>query len=170
MRVLIVDDDQAHGESLSDLLNSKGHEAHFARDLPEARWLVDLLRFRLALLDHDMVPMTGPQIARELIALDPRLQAVVMSAREENERHAREMGALPFLAKPIRVPELFHLIERVEIRILGNPVARRLEFPVLPLSSLAPPADDPSADDPSADDPPADDPPADDPHPSGGPT
>ncbi|MCZ6794845.1 MAG: response regulator [Planctomycetota bacterium] len=129
MRILIIDDDRAHGESLSDLLNSRGHEAYFAPSLSEATWLFDLFRFDLAILDHDMPDLTGPQVARKLRTGDPAIRTILMSARESNRESCRALGSVPFLDKPIDVDRLLKLIGD-----LASPEASslilRLSFPL----------------------------------------
>ena len=75
MRLLIIDDDKPHGESLADLLNSSGHEAYFASSLDDAQWLLELFRFNIALVDYDMPVLDGPEVARRLQEHDPELRA-----------------------------------------------------------------------------------------------
>ncbi|HLU49756.1 MAG TPA: response regulator [Planctomycetota bacterium] len=130
MRVLIIDDDRPHGESLSDLLNARGHEAYFAPSLPEADWLLELFRFHLALLDWDMPERSGPQVARALVERDPALRPVLMSAREPRpgDLLAEKAPPMPFLPKPIRVDTLLALIASLSSDSLS--LTLRLEFPL----------------------------------------
>ena len=127
LRVLILDDDRAHGESLTDLLNSRGHEAYFAASFDDACWLLELFRFGLAILDHDMPDVTGLQAAREIIARDPEVRTAVMSAREIGREVSDAPGSVSFLAKPISVETLLALIGRLES---GKSIALRLSFPL----------------------------------------
>ncbi len=131
LRLLIIDDDKAHGESLSDLLNTRGHEAYFAPSLAEALWLLDLFAFDLALLDYDMPENSGPQIARKLIAFDSRLRCVVMSARENDDTRQSELGNLPFMSKPISTDELFELLMDAMAEAAGTSLVVRASFPLV---------------------------------------
>ena len=136
MRVLIIDDDRAHGEALADLLASRGHEAYFAPDLDEADWLLGLFRFQLALIDCDMPGRSGHDVATKLAERDPETRLVLMSAREAH-REACQRRAFPFLAKPIGVDALTALIGQWSA---GTSLVRRLSFPIAPkTSSNAPP-------------------------------
>lgn len=130
MRVLIIDDDRAHGETLSDLLNSKGYEAYFAPSLPEADWLLELFRFHLALLDWDMPERSGPQVARELLERDPALRPILMSAREPSSSLlvAEKAPPMPFIPKPIRVDSLLSLIASFTGQ--STSLTLRVEFPL----------------------------------------
>ena len=127
MRILIIDDDRAHGESLSDLLNTKGHEAYFAPSLDEAAWLLELFRFELALLDHDMPGQTGPEVARVLTTRLPKLQTILMSARDPASRGPSDSRSYPFLGKPIQVPSLLELMANLAA---GTSIIRRAPYPV----------------------------------------
>jgi DNA-binding NtrC family response regulator len=129
LRVLIIDDDRFHGEALSDLLNTRGHEAHFAPSLPEADWLLSLFRFQLALLDYDMPEHSGPEVARELHVRDPQVRPVLMSARRidlSSVPQVRDLS-MPFLPKPIPIDALLQLIGRFAA---GTALTLRLSFPV----------------------------------------
>lgn len=132
MRLLIIDDDRAHGESLADLLNTRGHEAYFAPCLAEAQWLLDLFSFNLALIDYDMPERSGPHVARDLLALDPNLRCVVMSARENDPSRLDQLGGLPFVSKPISIDGLCRLIFEVMEEAAGSALVVRLEFPLVP--------------------------------------
>ena len=127
MRVLIIDDDRVHGESLSELLETRGHEAYFAPTLDEARWLLDLFRFRLAILDHDMPDATGLEVAAALHSIDPGIQPVLMSANDENRRRAAAAGLTPFLSKPIAIEGLLDLMGEIEA---GTSIMLRVAYPV----------------------------------------
>lgn len=128
MRVLVIDDDVAHGETVTDLLNTKGHEAFSARSLPDARWLIDLFDFQLAIVDYDMPLVKGSEVARELQARLPNLKAVVMSAREPHEGVREDLGPLPYLRKPIRIEELLETIRQLHPPPSGSALVRRVSF------------------------------------------
>ena len=130
MRVLIIDDNRAHGESLSELLNSHGFEAYFAPDLAEADWLCGLFRFQLAILDHDMPGLNGPEVAEKLTSRNPQLRSVVMSASESNRRFCEEKGHFPFLPKPFSLEQLLALVSHLGLVEGGASLVRRLAFPL----------------------------------------
>jgi len=132
LRLLIIDDDKPHGESLADLLNSSGHEAYFASSLDDAQWLLELFRFNIALVDYDMPVLDGPEVARRLQEHDPELRAVVMSARENDATRRSELGALPFVPKPISADGLLALIVEVASQQAGTALVVRVEFPLVP--------------------------------------
>lgn len=127
MRILIVDDDRAHGEALSDLLGSRGHESYHASGLAEAAWFLELFRFDLALVDHDMPDVSGVEACRSLALRAPDLPTVAMSARETHRERCSREAALLFLPKPIAIERLLALLADLES---GTSLTVRLEFPV----------------------------------------
>ena len=128
MRLLIIDDDVAHGESLTDLLQTRGHEAYFARSFPEACWLLDLFRFQLAVVDYDMPGLNGLELFRRLRTQDATLKAIIMSAREPDGRLLEELESTPFLPKPFRVKQLLEAISRTLPTPLSSPPMLRVSF------------------------------------------
>jgi CheY-like chemotaxis protein len=132
LRILIVDDDRAHGESLADLLNSRGHETYFAASGEEAEWLLGLFPFDVAIVDYDMPGLTGLQVVDRLRGMDPRLRAALMSARELTPQRREEAGSIPFIAKPIRPESVLEFIGGPQPSSTSTAVTIRVSFPLLP--------------------------------------
>jgi len=128
MRILVIDDDRPHGESLLDLLQSKGHEALYAETDADARWLADLLRFDLAILDHDMPETSGLHLAAVLAEKLPGLLCVIVSARPASEI---PLGGLRFLPKPLAIPALLEILLEFERKKEGAPLVVRSDFPMV---------------------------------------
>ena len=114
LRVLIIDDDRAHGESLSDLLNSRGHEAYFAESLSDADWLLELFPFQLAILDYDMPGLDGVDTLSRLRALPggraARVIVVSASVGPEAIHRFAVLGVQDFLRKPVDIEGLVGVI------------------------------------------------------------
>jgi DNA-binding response OmpR family regulator len=127
LRILVLDDYRSHGESLTDYLQSKGHEAIFAESYRDVGWLLDLFRFDLAILDHDMPEASGPAVAAQLAERTPAVRSVIVSAREPADLHA----GLVFLRKPVAVEELLRVITAIERERTGSPLVVRSSFQVI---------------------------------------
>ena len=130
MRILVVDDYRTHGESLAELLQSRGHEAMYAERFADAEWLLGLFRFDIAFLDFDMPGMTGPTIARKIADLYPGVHSVILSARVPEGARRTELGDLPFLEKPVTTAVLFALVERLERERAGSALIPRGVFSI----------------------------------------
>lgn len=128
MRILVVDDDRSHGESLLDLLQSRGHEALHAQTPEDAGWLLGLLRFDAALIDHDLGASSGVELAARLAQTVPDIRCVLVSARPRSELAA---GSLPFLQKPLALEAVVSLLGDLEREKAGTRVIIRAEFPLI---------------------------------------
>ena len=118
--LLIVDDDPAIADTLSYVLGSD-----FTISTAESRQHARaLLRQRdtppqLALIDLGLPPRPhspdeGFQLITELIATAPTMKIVVLSGQndEANARHARTLGAIDFVAKPVEPALLKSLLQQ----------------------------------------------------------
>jgi len=130
VRILIIDDDSRHGESLAELLSSRGHEAYFAPSAAEAEWLLELFRFDLSVIDFDMPESSGPEVARRLLARIPGLTVAIISAHQAEGPRREILGDLPFFPKPIEAEILLAFVEKIFFHRQGLPLMVRGDFPL----------------------------------------
>jgi two-component system response regulator YesN len=116
---------------LADLLGSKGHEAIYAESYTDAEWLLDLMRFDMALLDFDMPGMSGPNVAARLAKRYPHVRSVILSAHAPTGERREELGGLPFLAKPVAMESLFEIIGQVARELAGFALIQRSAFSIV---------------------------------------
>jgi DNA-binding response OmpR family regulator len=118
---LIVDDDLAVGEALAEVVEHLGYAADYAsggvralKILAEANPPHDLI-----LLDLMMPGMDGWEFRREQRKLDgvAVVPVVIISAADQLDRGAAEIGAIDVLRKPISMTRLKAAIRHV----CGNP-------------------------------------------------
>lgn len=118
--LLIVDDDPLIVDTLSYVLatdfavttaESRPHARALLRqrDAPPALALVDL-----GLPPSPHRPDEGFELIAELIAISPAMQIIVLSGQndEANARHARTLGAIDFVAKPVDPARLKALLRQ----------------------------------------------------------
>ena len=79
LRVLIVDDDTDHANTLSMLLENSGYDPHVCHNSQDCMGLVDRLRPDVVLLDLGMPGMTGYEIA-EVIKSEDDLRHILLFA------------------------------------------------------------------------------------------
>jgi DNA-binding NtrC family response regulator len=132
MRILVIDDYRPHGESLQHVLETRGHEAHYAASYREAEGYLEVVRFELAFLDFDMPEMKGTAMAARLSERCPAIRSVLISAQPAvAEEQARERN-LPFLPKPVALADLFECLSRVERELAGSALMLRPHLPPAP--------------------------------------
>jgi CheY-like chemotaxis protein len=118
--VLIVEDDPELLEMLAALLSAEGFHTVSAEDGLEALHLLRAVRHRapgtpcLVLLDLNMPRLGGGEFRRLQLA-DPGLSnvpIVVMSGVTDIEEHARALGAVASLTKPVDSDALLGIVHR----------------------------------------------------------
>jgi PAS domain S-box-containing protein len=107
--IIIAEDQIRLGQLLADVLTSAGYTVHLATDGAEAlRLLREVGPVDLLVTDMVMPGMSGRQLAREALALQPDLPVLTVSGYRAGEEVAtsRTPVDLAFLAKPFGPAEL----------------------------------------------------------------
>jgi two-component system response regulator HydG len=114
-RILVVDDEPAHRESLRRIFERAGHEVTLARDGEEAIGLLERVAVDIVLTDLVMPRVDGRSVLKAALALRPELDVVLMTAygNVENAVAAMREGAKDFLTKPTRRGELLACVDRL---------------------------------------------------------
>jgi CheY-like chemotaxis protein len=114
--VLIVDDDEDIGETISLVLGTRGYKSSVARDGAEALQLMhDEPLPQVVLLDMMMPGMNGEDF-RAAQLKDPRIAdvpVVIMTGDGRAEEKAARLGVSRFLRKPIAINDLIDVIAAV---------------------------------------------------------
>lgn len=118
MRLLIVDDNAALAENLKELFTEEGYDTVAVGTAKEA--IAQAKRgFDLAVVDVRLPDMPGTTLLPKLRALQPRAEAVVVTANADLDSAIEAMkgGAFSYLTKPVRTEELLLTVERAKERI-----------------------------------------------------
>src|SRR5205814_9620477 len=112
--VLIVDDDPALSEGLSEALTDLGHTPQTASTGREGLAALSE-KVDAVLLDLNMPGMDGIEVLRRIRSLESPPAVVVLTAfaSAENTIEAMRLGAFDHLTKPIGRDELKALLERL---------------------------------------------------------
>lgn len=124
-RVLVVEDDPDLAALEAEVLKLRGHEVDVACNGREALEAVERARPDLILLDMKMPVMNGREFADEYRRREPSTAPiVVVTAADDAQRRAAEVGASGWIAKPFD-PDA--LVDKVAALLIEAPdgVSRR---------------------------------------------
>ncbi|HET7786862.1 MAG TPA: response regulator [Myxococcales bacterium] len=113
-RVLVVEDDPDLAALEAEVLKLRGHEVDVASNGREALEAVDRARPDLILLDMKMPVMNGREFADEYRRREPSTAPiVVVTAADDAQRRAAEVGASGWIAKPFDPDALVDQVARL---------------------------------------------------------
>jgi len=117
-RVLIVDDDSDHAESLADVIEMRGHTVQLAYSGEEAIEQFRSADFDFVLLDVRLPGINGVETFLELKKIRPAVQVMLMTGYsvEQLVAQAIEGGALGVLHKPFAALQVLELLSKVAPR------------------------------------------------------
>lgn len=116
MRLLIADDHALFRDSLSALVEARGHQVvGEAKDGEEAVTLTRRLEPDIVLMDLNMPKKGGLEAIRELLEQQPELRVVVLTASTSDQDlfEAIRAGAQGYLMKDLEADAFFELLEGV---------------------------------------------------------
>jgi DNA-binding NtrC family response regulator len=117
-RVLIVDDELIMRESLAAWLERDGYMVESVDSGEEALEKLKHTRFDIMLLDIKMEGMSGLEVLKQVVANDPDVAVVMITAYGSiaTAIEAMKSGAEDYLLKPFDPNELGMLIEKIIVR------------------------------------------------------
>ncbi len=113
-RILVVEDDSALAQALSDTLQLSGYQVSLATDGEQALARLEQEPPDMVLTDVQMRPMDGHTLLRHLRSRFHDMPVLVMTAYGTVEKavEAMKLGAVDYLAKPFEVEDLLGKVER----------------------------------------------------------
>src|SRR6516165_1928524 len=113
-RILIVDDEQAIVEVISNLCRDAGHQAFPYSSSEAATEALRKINPHLVVVDVKMEKVTGFDILRECRAKFPQTAVIMITAfaSVETAVEALKIGAYDYVTKPFKVDELLLCIQR----------------------------------------------------------
>ena len=108
MRVLVVDDDRNLRSSLERILTQAGYQVYLAADAAHALESAQKYFYEVAMVDLVLPDCDGLELLKELKALQPSGEVIVVTAfgSIESAVEAMRWGAYDYLTKPFHTAEL----------------------------------------------------------------
>jgi DNA-binding NtrC family response regulator len=122
LKLLVVDDSPESLRLITDTVREEGLEVFTTNDPGTALAMFYHIRPRIVLLDLVMPKINGMQLLEEMVAADPGVDILLMTAHYSTDSavEAIQKGASDYLTKPISIPKL-----RVRIQALRAEAERR---------------------------------------------
>ncbi|RKP55751.1 PAS domain S-box protein [Pararobbsia silviterrae] len=113
LAILVVDDDGASREAISELLESMGYDVQQAADAEQAMHALIEKKTDVLLTDLALPGQSGLELARSALARDPDLKVIFASGREAPSRDEAGFDCAS-LRKPFSIEQLHGLIASIE--------------------------------------------------------
>ena len=117
-RVLVIDDDRDHAESIVDILSMRGHMVEAAFSGEQGVEIFKQQDFDIVFMDVKLPRMNGVETFFEFKKIRPGARVMMMTgfSLEQLITQAIENGALGVLRKPFAIQDLLHVLERIKPR------------------------------------------------------
>ena len=117
-RVLIIDDDRDHAESIVDILSMRGHQVEAAFSGEAGVKVFREEDFDLVFMDVKLPGMNGVETFFEFKKIRPDAKVMMMTGYsvEQLLSQAIENGAMGVLRKPFAIADLLHVLDEVKPR------------------------------------------------------
>ena len=115
-KVLIVDDELEVRQILQEFLAHRGYEVYAAESGPEALNALDTFKPAVVLLDVSMPDMDGVETLKRIVALQPTLPIIMVTANADVGITSKllGLGAADYIPKPF---DLEYLDQAVSIQV-----------------------------------------------------
>ena len=114
VRILVIDDDQAHREGMVLLLEDEGYQVDEADGAEQAMELINQHQYNLIITDYKMHNIDGMELLKMINDHDPLLKVIMVTGYSSIE-HAVEaihLGALDYIPKPVDPVKLKKVVSR----------------------------------------------------------
>ena len=117
-RVLVIDDDRDHAESIADILSMRGHKVEAAFSGEQGVDIFKQQDFDIVFMDVKLPGMNGVETFFEFKKIRPDARVMMMTgfSLEQLIAQAIENGALGVLRKPFAIQDLLHALDQIKPR------------------------------------------------------
>src|ERR1700744_5174873 len=117
-RVLVIDDDRDHAESIADILSMRGHQVEAAFSGEQGVDIFKKQDFDIVFIDVKLPSMNGVETFFEFKKIRPDARVMMMTgfSLEQLIAQAIENGALGVLRKPFAIQDLLQALDQIKPR------------------------------------------------------
>jgi DNA-binding response OmpR family regulator len=112
-RILVMEDDDDLVELYREALGFSGYEVDGVTTIDEARHHLDQNQYAVFLCDLFIGKERSIDLLREVLPTLKETQVVMLTGSGQGQLVAEEIGIDFFLAKPVSLPELMSLVDRL---------------------------------------------------------
>lgn len=122
MRILLIEDETALRETLTDRLNNEGFAVDACGDGVEGAYFATEYPIDLAIIDLGLPGQSGLDVVRALRRAEKKYPVLILTARDhwEDKVEALELGADDYLTKPFQTEELLARVQALLRRAAGH--------------------------------------------------
>ncbi|GBF49499.1 two component response regulator protein [Leptospira ryugenii] len=113
--ILLVEDDEALGETLKEILEKEKYKVHWAKSSSEAKQLFQNTLVDIAVLDLRLPDESGFKVAEFLLKENRKIPFLFLTAQAGAQERLKgfELGAHEFIPKPFHLKEFLIRLKRV---------------------------------------------------------
>lgn len=133
--VIIIDDDIAFGDALSNALKKRNYDVAVVHSLDDLEMVRDLDTTTYGIVDLRIGEDSGLNAIKQLLAANPKMKIVMLTAYASiaTTVEAMKLGAVNYLTKPASVQEIIDKLNQTgadtDISIQESPLSvKRLEW------------------------------------------
>jgi DNA-binding response OmpR family regulator len=133
-KILLAEDDNDFGAILKQYLELQGFQISWAQDGESALKLFQLDTYNICVLDVMMPKMDGFTVAEKMVAINPEIPFVFLTARNQNEDKIKglKLGADDYIVKPFETDELIlrltNILKRTEKRTTLEAIPNQIQI------------------------------------------
>jgi diguanylate cyclase (GGDEF)-like protein len=129
-RLLIIDDDESVRLLLRDLLEESGYVARTAKSGEEALQMIRVATYDIIITDLRLSGMYGLEVVKEVKAIDPGIDVIVMTgyASVNSAVESMKAGAIDYITKPFNSDHIKMVVQKSLERRVYQRLAQEREF------------------------------------------
>ncbi len=118
-KILIVDDEEIIRFSFGSILTEAGYDIVRAEDISDAKTVLALNKFRVAIVDRLLGPDNGLELVEHINTIQPDCKTILVSAYPtfQSASEGFKLNLFDYLKKPVRKSDLCKVVDNAATSI-----------------------------------------------------